>query len=747
MTITNEGKHAYVIEFYGKDYSGLSQEHMLGLFQGRKSFWDNIPTGLLAFSHSHHIKQEISLPEESFSHPVATEIARRHYQNFKETYRTKHYLLLTNSNKATFMDELLEKGKKTFNKKSTVQSEEDLFHFVEKTLTALGPEYGAKLLLGDELTSYWSWLLSGYPVYQMAPPNGDLTGILGRSALLFGRNADYQIYKTNHGDLYSAWFRVMIPAKLSNEDVLNALFQVPETFSLLQTLSRMEKYVAKNKVDSAKRHNVSFRKDADEYQLELESLAQRLTSDQVQQFTHRLSLEVFGSSQDDLNRAIRNILTALENYGYSMARDITNIEGQFWGMKFPGMENQNPVMTPGLTSENAAHFISFASVGEGHNSCSFGPSPVAHMRTISGTEFSFIFQENPDYLTNGNTLCIGGTGSGKTTLVQFLGTMLRRFPNWRTYAFDRLNGMEVWTHCLDGQYLTSEDIQSIHCAPFMQPLRLNQSNRDFVENMASMLIGGDITDEMKVGIGQTIQEMLTIDRKDRTLDEFYTALKGFDQDAARKMKRWTSQGDKAAYFSGSKNSINALQKHLTFDMTGLLDSPDVLGPYVYNFVHEIMTKADGKSPYGIIIDELPNYLENSTFAAEIERFLQEIRKTHGILIAMCQSADTVLRHKSANKFLSNIATYILFPEPHAEWEDYKRIGLNETEFDWIKGEDPLGRKVLVKRHNGESVFLDVDLSGLGPYLRCFDSARETVRTVRQLRNVHNENWLRHYLFA
>lgn len=106
----------------------------------------------------------------------------------------------------------------------------------------------------------------------------------------------------------------------------------------------------------------------------------------------------------------------------------------------------------------------------------------------------------------------------------------------------------------------------------------------------------------------------------------------------------------------------------------------------------------------MFVDELPRYLASPVFAPKIEMMLQEIRKTDGVFVGAAQSVESVLNSPSADKFLSNIETYVFFPEPRASRESYiDTLGLNQQEFHWLtQGARP--REVLVKRKAGKAPF-------------------------------------------
>ncbi|GAA7999383.1 hypothetical protein HpCS30_03470 [Helicobacter pylori] len=73
-------------------------------------------------------------------------------------------------------------------------------------------------------------------------------------------------------------------------------------------------------------------------------------------------------------------------------------------------------------------------------------------------------------MVSGHTIIFGGTGAGKTTLIEFLITNCFKYEDLSILALDRNNGMRVMTEFLDGQYNDSNDF---YINPFSLSRKLN----------------------------------------------------------------------------------------------------------------------------------------------------------------------------------------------------------------------------------------------------------------------------------
>src|SRR5690606_13416916 len=151
------------------------------------------------------------------------------------------------------------------------------------------------------------------------------------------------------------------------------------------------------------------------------------------------------------------------------------------------------------------------------------------------------------------------------------------------------------------------------------------------------------------------------------------------------------------------------------DMTSMLDLRDVLAPFALYLFHKMTVQARQDGGCAVFVDELPSYLPNECIASKIHMMLQEIPKHDSGCIGSAWSMDAVLKSASVDKFLANIETYILYPEPRARREHYSSEGdglrLNDQEFNWLTT-NHRPREVLIKRKNGESTVLNVDLASL-----------------------------------
>jgi type IV secretion/conjugal transfer VirB4 family ATPase len=740
-TITKGGGLCVVIEVRGLDYTGLDLARQDSLFLTRQSIFDQIPESLTLLYQTHRLQIQQTMATESFSIKIAAQIAKMWSKNFKQSFRTKHYIVLVAG--VNLYDQVLSAvASKKKELKTTAEHIRILSDTSNDIIAKLQNFGGARKLLGDELSSYWAWLINGKPVKQKVQQNGYLTGFLSGIHLNFPGNKNYQIYFSGR-KRYAAYLTIKMPATETKAKFLDKLFAIQRTFSLYQGFKKYEKGHSLLVVEDKLKNAENFLQYSDIRIEECHVLLQRLQADDFSLFKHSWILEVQEDSLQELERAVTELLTLTSSFGFQCSRERINTEACFWS-RFPEMSWMNPRHRQ-ITSANASHFANFSSSGQGFNSCSWGQHPVVNLKTTAGSDYAFTFHISPEPYANGNTLIIGGTGAGKTVFLSFLLSGCFKYKGFRALVFDRLQGLKVWNSFHDGTYISPQYIKEME----MNPLRLPDTgeNRTFLKNWFEVLTDRT-NEEDQEAIAKAIFELYQLPEKERTLENIAVAFGTPEKGSiARNLKQWLKGGSYEAYFNSQDDALDFTNKLITYDMSSLLDDPDILAPLVMYIFHKLFLKArTSQGGYVCFVDELPRYLASKHFKVKIETILQEVRKTNGVFLGATQDAETLLEDPISPVIRQNMGTFILFPEPLAKRKHYMdMLGLNETEFGWIKNTDPFGRQVMIKRKDGESVTCYVNLSSLDNMLKIFDSSSGAVRKLEKCQQEYGGNWKQKFL--
>jgi type IV secretory pathway VirB4 component len=137
----------------------------------------------------------------------------------------------------------------------------------------------------------------------------------------------------------------------------------------------------------------------------------------------------------------------------------------------------------------------------------------------------------------------------------------------------------------------------------------------------------------------------------------------------------------------------------------------------------------------IMIDETAPMLENEMFKESFVVGLREGRKKRQAYLCAFQQPKFLDDHGLGDVIRGQCQTVVFFRNPQANPADYASWNLSPREMNFVMGKEFADHKyaILVSRPAiHESVILDVDLSGLGPYLKVFSSGSKNVLMAEQL---------------
>jgi len=743
-----DGSLVSVLKVTGKDYTGMSNDQYDVAYMARKAAFeknkDYINVDVISIKRK--VKASVKLPTSE--HFVLNEINNCWQRNFNEVFRTSHYLVLT-TRKLTRMQKL-----------GTIIDSAggfDLYDELKNTARDLSNQlndYNPSLLEKGELNSFFATLINGRETWTDNKILNDPTfnQCLANQTVSFPPGKNYCLYGRNSEAIFSGWLSVANYPDEPSQKTLEGVFSLPFEFIVYQSFQgKSEK--SRNSLFQRRRHQVeNWGKNGENLLLDLKELGDKIENGEASIVEHYFSLEVLAQTEEDLNANISVIRSKLENSGALYFREDLNIEALFWS-RFPTQQDMNVRHRP-ITSENAAHYATFNSVGEGYDTCRFGNRPVTLFKTESNSQYSFTFHNSPQMSGEplGHTAFFGGTESGKTTLIQFLVSQCLPFDNFKSIFFDRLHGVEVFTHMMDGDYL--DFAKQVELNPFQMDDTIN--NRQFLRDWLIRLLEIDDRDtEQQNTIDRVVTANYEIEqRSERCFKTLVDVFGAEGSELRNRLKKWLPNGHYGSYFNGKRDSLSFEKAVVTFDATVVLDMPELLAPltdYLFYRIYEMLTNSP--SPSVIVLDEAQRYMMREIFVKRAQEFSNEVRKLLGVFCPVFQNAKKLaeLPEGTGTIIRDAMANFVIFPNPTADKESYcDFLGLNDGEFHWVRSNSPQSRKVLFKRReSGESVVLDVNLASLKTphynFLKGFSSGISDVRRVNQLRDISPENWKMKFL--
>lgn len=728
--VDKEGQLTAVILLHSNVSEGLDRQRYNQLFSARKRAFQQMGDHYY-FSINSIRKQKQIIETSNIQEPTIKALSDKWHQQFKNSYETKHYLILTTKEKTLISKTLA---------KHQVSDVDKLEGLENKIIELMGQlhDYSLECLQNNDLISYWASLLNGRAV-KVDVGSYLFDDYITDTTLFFPEKKNYFVFNHNEQKTYSSFLSIKTFPRdtssrlFSDMQKLNIEFNVYQYYYAedLSTSIRLNK----EKIDRLEK--LSYFNQT--HLMELSALNERLEDEEIALLTQVWNIQIFANSTKQLNAKTLEVQTLVDRRNLLLFREVANLEACFWS-RFPSHENLR-IRTYKITSDNLAHFVTFSSDNSGLNKNTWGNQPVCKFITNENAIYNFSFHETADKEALGNTMVIGGSGQGKTTLISFLLSQCRKYKNFKCMAFDRGLGLKIFSDVIGANYTDfSGAIQNIN------PLQMDEEHKTFLQSWLLNLLKRN-SDEDIQAVAYALNENYGLKKANRTLSNMAAAFgkqgKGTIRNA---LNVWLPEGANGVYFNGKTDALDFEKSFTFFDTTILLDNPEVLGAMAHYLFFRIKSKLlSDPSPYAIFVDELNKYLSSEHFAPKLKETAAEIRKTNGILIMAVQSAKTIFENKTYQEMKDNISTYILYPNSKADAKYYvDEIGLNAAEFDWIKTTGG-HREVMVKKNNAETVILNIDLSILGNYLRVFNSSSEDVAVVKKLQRKYPKNWLEKYL--
>lgn len=186
---------------------------------------------------------------------------------------------------------------------------------------------------------------------------------------------------------------------------------------------------------------------------------------------YHYSLVVFGQDAADAGRRAGRAIGAVGEASSLQMAPVDLVADAAWFAQMPGNWQWRP-RDAKLSSRAFAALASAHNFATGKRDGNPWGQALALLRTPSGQPYYLNLHASPegedsaDLKLPGNTLLIGSTGVGKTTLEMFLLTLTRKWdPMPRLVLFDLDRGCEIAVRALGGTYFALEAGRPTGCNP------------------------------------------------------------------------------------------------------------------------------------------------------------------------------------------------------------------------------------------------------------------------------------------
>ena len=626
---------------------------------------------------------------------------------------------------------------------------------VARVLRGFGPQLlGERLQRGrrySEVAEFLGYLVNG--TWRAIPSgSGPLYRTLPTTRLSFG--GDKLELRRGDGQRYAALVDIKEYADAVEPGILNALLYEASEFIETQSFSILPRREAMRALE-LQRDQLIASDDVVETQVaDMDVALNDLGDGQFCMGEYHYSLVVFGDDVADAGRRAAQAIGAVGEASSLQMSPVDLVADAAWFAQMPGNWQWRP-RDAKLSSRAFAALASGHNFARGKRDGNPWGEALALLRTPSGQPFYLNLHSSPDGEDSGdkklpgNTLIVGSTGVGKTTLEMFLLMLTRKWdPAPRLVLFDLDRGCEIAIRAMGGRYFTLEAGKPTGCNPLQRdptPARVQfweQLIRTCIATPALPLLPAD-----ERAIADAVKSVAMMPRALRRFSTVRQNLpKSGENSLYERLGRWCAGGALGWVFDQADDRLGDLQAAsvVGFDTTEFLDLPEVRTPVMLYLLHVMEELVNGERLI-YVISEFWKALDHEIFSDFAKQKQKTIRKQNGLGIFDTQSPSDVLRHAIGRTMVEQSVTKIFLANPEAVREEYvDGFGLSQAEFDIVRSLGAQGgRRFLVKQGHASAV-CELDLAGLDDFVTVLSATTDNVALLDSIRERHGDDpfqWL------
>lgn len=581
---------------------------------------------------------------------------------------------------------------------------------------------------------------------------GPLYRILPNTRLSFGGDKLELREGTRHR--YAALVDIKEYADAVDPGILNALLYEDSEFIETQSFSIMPRREAMRALELQRDQLIASDDVVESQVAQMDVALNELGDGQFCMGEYHYSLVLFGDDVADAGRRAAEAVGAVGETSSLQMAPVDLVADAAWFAQLPGNWQWRP-RDAKLSSR------AFAALASGHNmpigkrdGNPWGEA-LAMLRTPSGQPFYLNLHSSPegedsaDKKLPGNTLIIGSTGVGKTTLEMFLLTLTRKWiPAPRLVLFDLDRGCEIAIRALGGRYFSLEAGKPTGCNPLQReptPARLQfweQLIRTCVATTALPLLPSD-----ERAIADAVRAVASLPANLRRFSSLRQSLpKNGENSLFERLGRWCEGGALGWVFDQAGDRLVDLESTsvIGFDTTEFLDLPEVRTP-VMLYLLQVMQELVNGERLIYVISEFWKALDHEIFSDFAKQKQKTIRKQNGLGIFDTQSPSDVLRHPIGRTMVEQSVTKIYLANPEAVRDEYVQgFGLTDAEFEVVRNLGAQGGRRFLVKQGSVSAICELDLSGMEDFVTVLSATTDNVALLDAVRERHGDDplqWL------
>ena len=711
----------------------------------------NLAGGQFAvWTHRLHRRMQDRLAEPS-DPAFARDLARAYAQSIESEPMMSNELYLTLLYRPfdSRVARALQSTRRTRAEIATAQADalrvmEERSALVARSLRAFGPT-----LLGTErrgsrdyslVAEFLGFLINGR--WQAVPVHsGPLYRTLPTTRLLFG--ADKLELRHGNERRFAAFLDIHEYADAVEPGVLDALLYERSEFIETQSFSILPRRDAMRALELQRDQLIASDDVVESQIVEMDVALDQLGDGQFCMGEYHYSLLVFGNDVADAGRRAAQATGAVSESCSVQMRPVDLIADAAWFAQMPGNWQWRPRAAK-LSSRAFAALASSHNFARGKRDGNPWGEALVLLKSPSGQPFYLNLHASPegdaseDRKLPGNTLVLGSTGVGKTTLVMFLLALTRKWrPAPRLVLFDLDRGSEIAMRALGGRYFKLEAGRPTGCNPLQRdptPARIQ-----FWQLLVRTCLETPVLPLLPADHSAIADAVTSVASMPRDLRRFSTLRQNLPKTGANslhdRLGRWCRGGPLGWVFDEANDRLSDLDQAsaIAFDTTEFLDLPEVRTPvmlYLLNVMDELL---DGERLI-YSISEFWKALDNPLFTEFAKQKQKTIRKQNGLGIFDTQSPSDVLRHDIGRTMVEQSVTKIFLANPDAVREEYlEGFGLTEAEFEIVRGLGARSARTFLVKQGHSSAICELDLAGLDDFVTVLSGTTDNVALLDSIR--------------
>jgi type IV secretion system protein VirB4 len=247
---------------------------------------------------------------------------------------------------------------------------------------------------------------------------------------------------------------------------------------------------------------------------------------------------------------------------------------------------------------------------------------------------------------------------------------------------------------------------------------------------------GRVTDEEANQIKVAVDAVMSLPIQHRRFSRLLENIPGGGGNSLpERLKKWceASDGEYAWALDNVSDNISLVsERKIGFDVGDFLREGYAPTEPVLAYLFHLKSLMQAKGGLMVtVVEEFYIPAQYPTTAKAIFEILKTGRQRDEFSVLTSQSPEDAINSDIFAAIRDQTATKLLLPNPSAEYESYKRVGLTKKEFDKLKSLDRDSRIFLIKQGN-QSCFAKLDLYGLDDDISVLSGNKENVAIFNEI---------------